>query len=129
MTTRRADHDMPTARDGGSELAEALELIALEREHPRGAEHATEDDAVELILSPEAAVERLLGIAATHDILARLRSVVIVVGWVGGGPAVLCATRGQADMRGLGPQDRGFVVRCRCLEDGRNRSRCRAGRS
>jgi hypothetical protein len=25
-----------------------------------------------------------------------------VVGWVGGGPAVLCATRGQADMRGSG---------------------------
>ena len=31
-----------------------------------------------------------------------------VVGWVGGGPAALCATRGQADMRGFGwPQDRG----------------------
>src|SRR4051812_8428782 len=26
---------------------------------------------------------------------------VCVVGWVGGGPAVLCATRGQTDMRGL----------------------------
>jgi hypothetical protein len=49
---------------------EALELIALEREHLSGAEHATEDDAAAPILSPEAAVERLLGIAATNDGLA-----------------------------------------------------------
>lgn len=51
--------------------------------------------------------------------MARWRWLVVgVVGWAGGGPAVLCATRGQADMRGLGPQDRGFVVGFRCLETG-----------
>jgi hypothetical protein len=40
--------------------------------------------------------------------LTRLRLLVAgVVGWVGGGP-VLCATRGQADIRGFGvPQDHG----------------------
>src|SRR5215203_4176176 len=41
--------------------------------------------------------------------LARWRSVAVgVIGWVGGGPAVLCATRGQTDMRGL---DRRTMVR------------------
>src|SRR3954470_22697355 len=35
--------------------------------------------------------------------LARWRWVAVgVVGWVGGGPAVLCATRGQTDIRGFG---------------------------
>jgi hypothetical protein len=34
-------------------------------------------------------------------------------------PGLLCATRGQADIRGSGgPQDHGFVVGCRCLTSG-----------
>jgi len=39
----------------------------------------------------------------------------ILVGQGGGGPGG-CATRGQADMRGLGTAGPGFVVRVRCLE-------------
>ena len=46
-----------------------------------------------------------------------------VVGWVGGGPAVLCATRGQTDMRGSGGRRTRFVVGSRCLEIERGRPR------
>ena len=48
--------------------------------------------------------------------------VALGVVWLAGRVAVrvLCATRGQADMRGSGwPQDHWFVVGCRCLMNGR----------